>query len=132
MAQENVELVRRGWAAYERGDLSGVIALLSPEMVTYVAPPVPVAGTYHGPEGFLQLTIDWAEGFDDLVVTGQEFIEAGDQVVVRSLHKSHGAASGVPVETDLWYVFTVREEQVARVDIFNEGREALKAAGLSE
>jgi ketosteroid isomerase-like protein len=132
MSEENVELVRRGWAAYERGDLSGVIALLSHEMVTYVVPPVPVAGTYHGPEGFLQLTIDWAEGFDDLVVTGQEFIEAGDQVVVRSLHKSRGASSGVPVETDLWYVFTVRDESVVRVDIFNEGREALKAAGLSD
>ena len=132
MSRENVEIVRRGWEAYEGGDLSGVIALLSPDMVTYVAPPFPVAGTYGGPEGFLQLTIDWAEGFDDLVITGEEFIEAGEQVVVRSLHKSRGASSGVPVETDLWYVFTIGAGKVARVDIFNERSEALEAVGLRE
>ena len=53
-------------------------------MVTYVAPPIPVAGTYHGPEGLLQLTLDWAEGFDELVVTAEEFFDAGDQVVSDS------------------------------------------------
>ena len=130
MPGENLEIVRRGWEAWEGGDLSGAIALLSPDMVTYVAPPIPVAGTYRGPEGFLQLTIDWAEGFDDLVITGEEFIEAGEQVVVRSRHKSRGAASGVPVETDVWYVFTVQAGKAARVDIFNERREALDAVVL--
>ena len=86
MSDENAEIVRRGWEAYEKGDLSGVIDLLDPEMVTSVAAPIPVEGTYRGPEGFLQVTIDWAEGFDDLVITGEEFIDAGDKVVVRSLH----------------------------------------------
>jgi ketosteroid isomerase-like protein len=133
MSRENLEIVRSGWAAYEEGDLSGVIALLSPDMVTYVAPPFPVAGTYGGPEGFLQLTIDWAEGFDDLWITGEEFIEAAEQVVVRSLHKSRGAASGVPVETDVWYVFTIHAGKVARVEIFNDERsEALEVVRLSE
>ena len=127
-----MEIVRRMWEAYEGGDLSGALAALSREMVVYVASPIPTAGTYQGPEGFLQLTIDWAEGFDDLVVTGQEFIDAGDQVVVRSLHKSEGASSGVPVETNIWYVFTVPEDKVVRVDVFNEKAEALEAAGLSE
>jgi ketosteroid isomerase-like protein len=132
MSEENVKFVRRAWAAFEAGDLSSALAALSPELVTYVAPPIPVTGTYHGPEGFLQVTIDWAEGFDDLVMTGEEFIDAGDQVVVRALHKSHGAESGVPVETGVWYVWTIRDGKAIRADIFNERREALEAAGLSE
>jgi ketosteroid isomerase-like protein len=132
MSRENVDLVRRGWQAYEDGDLSAVLALLSPDMVTHVAAPLPVAGTYQGPEGFLQVTIDWAEGFDDLVMTGEEFIDAGGQVVVRSLHKSRGAESGAPVETDIWYVFTVQAGKAVRVAIFNDRSDALKAAGLSE
>ena len=127
-----MEAVRRGWEAFEGGDFSGAIEALSPDVVTHVAQPIPVAGTYHGPEGFLQLTLDWAEGFDELVMTGKEFIDAGDQVVVRSLHKSRGAESGVPVETNVWYVFTVRAGKATRVDIFNDRSEALEAAGLSE
>jgi ketosteroid isomerase-like protein len=118
--------------AFEDGDLSGAIAVLSPEMVTYVAPPLPVSGTYHGPEGFLQVTIDWAEEFDELVMTSREFIDAEDHVVVRALHKSRGAASGVPVERELWYVFTVDAGMAIRADVFADQNEALEAAGLRE
>ena len=132
MSQANVDLIRRGWRAYESGDLSAVLALFSPDMVTYVAPPMPVAGTYHGPEGFLQVTIDWAEGFDDLVVTGDDFMDAGGQVVVRALHKSQGAESGAPVEATAWYVFTVMAGKAVHVAVFNDEQEAFEAVGLSE
>jgi len=132
MSEENVDLVRRAWEAYEGGDLSAAIETMSPELVTYVAQPLPVAGTYHGPEGFLQLTLDWAEGFDELVVTAEEHIDAGDQVVTRVRHQSRGAESGVPVETNAWYVWTVRGGKTVRADIFNDRGEALEAAGLSE
>ena len=132
MSQENVDFVRRSAEAYERGDLSAVLETMSPDMVTYVAQPIPVAGTYHGPEGFLQLTIDWAESFDDLEITPEEFIDPGDQVVTGVRHMSRGAESGVPVDTDIWYVWTIRGGESARVDIFNEKSEALRTAGLEE
>ncbi|MDX6699392.1 MAG: hypothetical protein QOE65_2789 [Solirubrobacteraceae bacterium] len=132
MSRENVEIVQRGWDAYESGDLSGALADLSPDMVTYVSPLLPVGGTYHGPEGLLQLTLDWAEGFDELNVSAEELIEAGDQVVVRTLHRSRGAESGAPVETDVWYVFTLRAGKTVRIDVFNDRNEALEAVGLRE
>ena len=132
MSKENVEAVRRAWEAFERGDLSAALEAMSSDIVTCVAPPIPVAGTYHGREGFLQVTLDWAESFDELGMTGEQFIDAEDKVVVRSLHKSRGAESGVPVETDIWYVWTVHAGKAKRVDIFNDRSEALEAAGLSE
>src|SRR5688500_4560797 len=132
MSQENVDLVRRGWQAYESGDLSAALEVLSPDMVTHVAHPLPVAGTYHGPEGFLQVTIDWAEGFDELVATGEEFIDAGGQVVVRAVHKARGAESGIPVETDIWYVFTVQAGKAVHVPSFTARRASDLAVGLSE
>ena len=132
MSQETVEIVRRGWDAFESADLSAAIANFSPALVTVVAPPIPFAGTYHGPEGFLQVTLDWAEGFDELVMTAEEFFDAGDHVVVHSLHRSRGAQSGVPVETDVWYVFTVLGGELVRATIFSNRKEALGLVGLSE
>ncbi len=132
MSEENVKLARRGYHAFESGNLSEALEIFAPEMVTHVAQPIPVAGTYYGPEGFLQVMLDWAEGFDDLEQTGEEFIDAGDQVVVRTLHSSRGAESGVPVKTNLWYVWTARGGKAVRLDIFNEKAEALEAAGLSK
>ena len=78
------------------------------------------------------MLIDWAEGFDELVITAEEYMDAGHQVVVRTLHRSHGAESGVPVETDIWYVFTAREGKVVRAAIFNDRSGAIAAAGLAE
>jgi ketosteroid isomerase-like protein len=130
MSEDNVAIVRRSSEAWRGGDINAAIADMSRDMVTYVAPPSPVAGTYHGPEGFLQLTLDWAEGFDELEFYAEEFLDAGDQVVVRVVHKSHGAESGVPVESDFWYVFTISAGKVVRVDVFNEKSEAFEAAGL--
>jgi ketosteroid isomerase-like protein len=132
MSQENVDFIRRAWEAYESGDFSAAWAPFSPDLVTYIAPPLPVAGTYHGPEGLLQSLLDWAEGFDELVVTAEEFIDAGDQVVVRTRQKSRGAGSGVPVEADIYFVFTVSAGKTVRADVFNERSEALEAAGLAE
>jgi hypothetical protein len=41
MSQANVDFVRRGWEAYESGDLSAALETFSPDLVTYVAPPIP-------------------------------------------------------------------------------------------
>ena len=133
MSQENVEFVRRAWEAYEGGDLSAALETFSPDLMTYIAPPIPLAGTYRGPEGFLQVTLDWAEGFDELIATAEEHIDAGgNRVVTRVRHRASGAESGVPVGTDLWYVWTIREGKTVRADVFNDRREALEAAGLQE
>lgn len=130
MSKANVEMTRRAFEAYEGGDLPTALKTLSPELVTVVHQPIPVAGTYHGPEGLLQLTLDWAEGFDELETTAEEFIDAGDQVVTRIRHKSRGAESGAPVETDIWYVWTIRDRKTVRAEIFNDKSQALGYAGL--
>jgi ketosteroid isomerase-like protein len=49
MSQENVEVVRRLFAAWEGGDLAGVLADLDPDMVTQRVPPAPDPQIYHGP-----------------------------------------------------------------------------------
>ena len=35
MSQENVEIVRRGYEAYARGDVAAMLADIAPEMITY-------------------------------------------------------------------------------------------------
>jgi ketosteroid isomerase-like protein len=131
MSEENVEIVRRGWDAYERGDLSAAFANLSPDLVTHVMQGA--VGTYHGPEGLLQSLIDWAEGFDELDQKAEEFIDAGHgQVIVRVHQTARLTDSSAPVEGIFWFVTTVREGNLVRVEVWNDKDEALKAAGMSE
>jgi ketosteroid isomerase-like protein len=130
MSQENVEIVRGTYAAFERGDISAALDDAAPDLVTYRADPE--AATWHGPEGFLQALADWTEGFDHFSAKAEEFIEAGDRVIVRVHQRASGKSSGAPVEADFWFVHTLIEGKVTRLDMFASEAPALEAAGLSE
>jgi ketosteroid isomerase-like protein len=130
MSQENVELVRQGWEAFERGDMSQVLDLMSDDLVTHRSHPD--AATYYGKEGYLDLTADWVEGFDEWSSTAEEFIDAGDRVVVRVRQSARGKTSGVSVESEFWFVFAIAARKVVRLDMLTSRDEALEAVGLSE
>jgi ketosteroid isomerase-like protein len=130
MSQENVEVVRRAIAYeyYGVGDRAEAGAIFDPQVVLN---PIDEAAS----SGFDAMRADmerWASAFDELKVTVEEIIDAGDQVVVVAHHQGRGRASGVEVDTRFYEVYTLREGKVSRVDEYTERAEALEAAGLRE
>ena len=130
MSQENVELVRAGFAAFERGDVTEMLNLMSDQLVVYRADPDDA--TFHGKEGFLEATAEWTEGFSEWAVVPQEFIDAGDFVVVRVRQVVRGESSGVSVEAAFWFVFEVNGTKVTKLSVYARRSEALEAVGLRE
>jgi ketosteroid isomerase-like protein len=130
MSQENVEIVRRSYAAFDRGDLAAALDDADPDLV--VRRYDPEDATWHGPEGFVQSFVDWTEGFDQFSASAEEFIDAGDRVIVRIHQIARGKGSGVPVEADFWFVHKLSGGKVTRLDMFASKAPALEAAGLRE
>ena len=131
MSQENVEIVRRGYEAYARGDVAAMLAGVDPEMITYREEPD--GATFRGREGFLEAIAEWVEDFDEFVATAEELIDANErQVVVRVHQTATGAQSGAPIEGDFWFVHTLSDAKVTRLDMFASKDRALEAAGLRE
>jgi ketosteroid isomerase-like protein len=130
MSQENVERVRAGFEAFQEGGLDRVLDLMSDSLVTYRAQPD--SATYHGKEGFLQATADWTENFSEWSIVAEEFVDHGDRVLVRVRQKVRGEASGIPVESDFWFLFVLRGSQAVKVGFYRRHAEALEAVGLSE
>jgi ketosteroid isomerase-like protein len=130
MSQENVEIVRGAFAAFERGDVSHMIDLMADDLVTHRIEPD--NAVYHGKEGFFQATADWTEDFEDWTATAEEFLDAGDNVLVQVHQTARGEGSGVPVESHFWFVFAMRERKVARLSFHSRRDQALEAAGLRE
>jgi ketosteroid isomerase-like protein len=130
MSQENVEIVRRGFAAFEQGDLGGLLDLLADDLVTYRSDPD--GATYHGKEGFLQMAIDWSEGFSEWSFVGERFIEAGDSVVAEVRQFVQSQSSGASVEEEFWFVFEVRGATISKVSAYLRRADALEAVGLLE
>jgi len=55
-----------------------------------------------------------------------------DAVVATVDHRGVGRRSGAEVTTRYYNVYWIRESLIARLAVFRERSEALKAAGLSE
>jgi ketosteroid isomerase-like protein len=120
--------MQRGFQAWAQGDVAGVLEAIDDNAVTR-----PIIGPdWHGPQGYLDMVADWVEGFDQWTITPEEFIDAGDDVVVRVRQEGRGASTGVPVEVIFWFVYTIKDAKIVRCEMFQDREPALEAAGLSE
>jgi ketosteroid isomerase-like protein len=63
----------------------------------------------------------------------EEFIDAGDAVVVRLRQGGRGKQSGAEVEMPpYWQVYRLRDGRAVRVEVYTNQSEVRKAAGLDE
>jgi ketosteroid isomerase-like protein len=139
MSQENVEAVRRGYDAFNNiasGDWDAYDRWLEdfadPEVVLIEAPQFTGPREYRGWEGLRQWAKTGWELFEEVSYQPEEFIDAGDEVVVVAHVSGRGRGSGASVDMPLFQVFTLEHGKSLRIRAFFSKDEALEAAGLSE
>src|SRR5215204_674539 len=120
MSQENVELIRRGYEAFNRGDIEdAVVALAVPDSEFITARLMPgVEEGYQGPEGFRRFVNFFWEVFDNPRVEVRDLVDAGDQVLATVTNHGRGKESGVEASWTTWTVWTLREGKVVRGQAF--------------
>jgi ketosteroid isomerase-like protein len=134
MSEENVEIVRKA-IAYEYDGVGGRVeaeAIFDPQVVMNPIHEGLDEEPAYGPDAMRDDWKRWASAFEELNVTFEEIIDAGDQVLVVAHHHGRGRKSGVIVDARYYEVYTLRDGKVSRVDEYSERDEALEAAGLSE
>jgi len=132
MSQQNVEIVRRCYDAYVRGNLESALAAFDPEIEIYDHDLPDATESYRGLDGLLRWQDDWAASWDSWRWEPEEFIDAGDRVVaVLGVH-AKGRGSGVELERLDGAVWTLRDGKCIRLDYYGSKAEALEAVGLRE
>ena len=125
----NVELVRSGFEAFNRGDVTGVLALLHPDVEVHSVAEVGEEGTYHGHQGFLDWTAIWLDAWDDFKIEVEEIEEVDDEnVLIHARQRGRGKGSGLEVEQNGIYLFTMREGLATRLHLYADRESALAAA----
>jgi ketosteroid isomerase-like protein len=134
MSQENVELVRASWEAWERGDMEAIFAFYDPAIVwdrTH-AGTADMPSLYHGHDGIRQFFRELFASFDSYYAHTEDFTDSGEAVVVRFRQRSRGKQSGARVEMQpYWQVYRLRDRRAARIEVYTSQSEALKAVGLA-
>ncbi|HEX3292908.1 MAG TPA: nuclear transport factor 2 family protein [Solirubrobacterales bacterium] len=131
MSEENVKTVAAIFDRAAQGDFSHWLDDVTDDFVFVSSPDVPDGGTYRGEAARNRVTA-WVESFVGHTIDAREFIDAEDQVFFEILQEGRPRGSKVPVEGRWWVVTTFRGGAIARVEVFDEAAEALRAAGLSE
>jgi ketosteroid isomerase-like protein len=134
MSDENVEIVRNAIAAFDRGDIEGVLRHCDQDIVITQPPELPgVSPEQHGHRGVLEALAIWPEQWDDYRIETVRIAAApGDKVFVTQRTRGRGKQSGVEVDMDFSFVFTVHDAKISEWQLFVQEDQALEAAGLRE
>jgi uncharacterized protein len=116
MCVTSVEIVKRSYDAFERGDLDAVLGDMDAEIEWHQAQGLPHGGLYHGLDEvraniFDPLDEQWWEEFS---ARPDEFLEAGDQVVVIGRYRGGGKHTGKQLDVPFVHIWTMRGAKAIR------------------
>jgi ketosteroid isomerase-like protein len=145
MSQENVEVVRAAMDAYERRDFGTLFASYDPKIEWHIGRLMAQATgsgevgeigdfdpVYYGHDGIRDFWRSWLAAWETISFDYEEFIDAGDVVIVLLSQHTRGRASGIELDWEYAQAWTVQKGKITRMEFFPTRHEALEAAGLSE
>jgi len=132
MSHENVEIVKRAYEAWNRRDMAAVLGACDHDIEWWERDDVPDPTVHRGLNAvgarFAELDDMWI----GLGLQPQEFIDAGDFVVVPFRLTGRGRASRAPFDEDEVQVFRLRNGKIIELREYSEKAEALKAVGMED
>jgi ketosteroid isomerase-like protein len=132
MSRENVELLRQGYEAFAKGDFESLYVLLDPEIEWDVSRRHIDPGIFRGRDGVREYLDGLREAWSDQRIEAEEYIDAGDVIVVPVRLVSTGRSSGIDVVARAAWVWEFHDGLVVRATSYQDRAEALEAAGLPE
>jgi ketosteroid isomerase-like protein len=139
MSEENVDLVRRAYEAFNRwgihpqGPRSPEIPpFIHPEVEFHTSADAPEAGVYRGRAAVIEYHERVFEQFESVRIELEELLPAGDRVVIVTRQHTVPWDSDAEIVQRVVDVWTIRDGQLAERKAFSTRAEALEAAGLSE
>ena len=128
MSEENVEVFRAVFEAWNAGDMDAFRELYDPDAIMRMAQDWPEPGPFVGREAVMREWRQLRETWDqDTVEPISDFIDAGDRVVVRQIWRAVGRGPESNIETT--NVITVRKGRIVYQEFFWDHAAALEAVG---
>jgi ketosteroid isomerase-like protein len=131
MSQENVEIVRAFFEAWNAGDMDAVRELHDPNVIQRAPDGWPEPGPFVGREAVMRQYEQLRGAWDtDTLNPISDFIDQGDRVIVT--HVWHGEGQGPDSKAEFTGVWTVRKRRFFHQEFFRNRADALEALELSE
>jgi ketosteroid isomerase-like protein len=133
LSQQNVELVRALWDAFQRGDTDGIVERCTADVVIVQPPETPDVKSYVGHSGVIAAIEDFPRDWEDFRLDLTDIVEVSERVVLSVCrNRGRGRISGLEMDAEMFYVHQIREGRMAHMQIFLSRAQALAATGLEQ
>jgi uncharacterized protein len=129
MREEDLEALRHGYEALNRGAVESVHELLDPDIEWQPGQDDPQGGTFTGRAEFETFISSWSESFDEFRLQPEEMSVAGDSVIVVVRQSGRGRSSGVALDIRTVHMWTIRDGVAVAWSAHRSRAEALAALG---
>jgi len=115
MSDSNVEILKKGYVAFGKGDLPTVLSLFDPKIDWYEAESLPYGGRHIGHDAvvenvFSKLSTEW----DGYTVSPIEYIDSGETIVVLGKYSGTFKETGKSMEADFAHVWRFSDGKAAK------------------
>jgi ketosteroid isomerase-like protein len=132
MSEENVESVRAGIEAFNSEDWDAILEHAAPDFVLDMSRAIgPQQRGMYRLDQLRSFFEDFTETYESFRIEADEFIDAGEHVVVPQTAHARGR-DGIEATARTAFVYTLRDGAIARMVMYQGRQEALEAAGLEE
>jgi ketosteroid isomerase-like protein len=130
MSRENLELVRSGYEAWNRGDMDAMLTALHPDFEMRSAGVFPgLEPVYRGSEGWRRMWDDFAGPWESLLLTVDEMRDCDERVLTLVTFEARGR-DGLEVGRSWAHVWAFRDGLVVSIENYADQAVALEAVGL--
>lgn len=114
-------------AAFEKGDLDAVCALIHPDAVVREAAGLPYSGEYRGPDGFRTLVGAMFGGYEFQLLETEYLPVDAERIVVKMDARFTSRISGNSVDFPVVEIYTIRDGTIRGIDIYYKNPGAVSA-----
>jgi uncharacterized protein len=124
-----VDTVRRMYELFAAGNDDAAVGLVDPD-ISWDTTAAPAGVRVTGAEAAMRDYRAMREAWEEYELVTEDFVEAGDHVVVVVLNRGRGIAGGVPIEARRAHVWRLRDEVPVSFRLYLDPEDAFEAVGL--
>jgi ketosteroid isomerase-like protein len=126
-ASDNIERVKRGYAAFQNRDLDELLAVTHPDVEFTSLVRESEGEIYHGHEGMLEYFKTLIEVLPDWKPVIDTVEDHGDRMLVKARVQATPPGGAVTIEQVVWQMIKLRDGLAIRWDFFRTEEEARAA-----
>jgi ketosteroid isomerase-like protein len=133
ISEQNVEILRRAYEAFNSEDIGRILAFAHPDFETAVPPELSAEpDIYRGHDGIRRYFRTFQDAMDEIRFEPERFWDVGESVVAVVGLNAKGRQSGISVEQRLAQVWTFHDGKAIEVRTYASLSEALESVGLAD